>query len=345
MTTRSRRGPTAADAPCSSRAFAGIPQKKPSTTAAKPNPMTAIFRREVAIMLGSCPSDIRSMFPNGQVETLGMMERMSTTGLQETVQLKRIEGTQEMWVTRTEGGREWFPRSARVQKRLRGNEEEVEQDEDELDDEQERDGEEERTRRRSKRRTSTSQRDDDDDAEFETPVNATRRHSSSSTRSKAPRKKKTSTRRTAAAVDTDMTMIDENEQVDVFGPRGGNDEDEQGDETEREDGARERGSVDGKRTSKHVSTRRSKSKASSSSSGSSKRRTRSSSVAARAVLESEDNESAGGGDALAAQMTEDDLASLCGRVDNLDVQSSLDAESVTGGIPSLDDVTAPDSLK
>ncbi|KAK4046633.1 hypothetical protein OIV83_005916 [Microbotryomycetes sp. JL201] len=318
-------------------------KSKHATAAPKPCAMTMLFRREVATLLGAAPADIRSLHVGSGlgVEQLACFERVSTTGLQETVQLSRIQGTQDMWVTRTEGGREWFPRSGRVTKRVRGQAEDDDDDEPEpeeqiSDRDEEYHVEQERPRRRSKRRggvASANPRDGDDDCdEFETPAYRPSSSSSTRSRSKAPRKKKATSRR-SVAVENDMGMIDENEQLDVFGPR---DEDQdQGDETERDDNdsARERGSVHGKRTSKNVAGRR---KSKSSSSGlTSKRTTRSSGSCDDSTRST----------TMTIRMTEDDLASLCGRVDNLDVQSSVDAESVTGpAYVANDDVSVPADL-
>lgn len=84
--------------------------------------MTLLFRREVTSFLSTAPSQSINGAP---VEVLAAVERLSSSGLQSSVQLCRAG--EETWVTRTEGNREYFPRVGRVQKRVRGGEEEEEE--------------------------------------------------------------------------------------------------------------------------------------------------------------------------------------------------------------------------
>ncbi|GAA5937292.1 hypothetical protein JCM1841_006031 [Sporobolomyces salmonicolor] len=78
---------------------------------------TLLFRREVQSML-STPLALPSHLPaNASVEVLACLERLSTSGIQQSVQLCRAG--EEEWVTKTEGERTSFPRVARVQKRAR----------------------------------------------------------------------------------------------------------------------------------------------------------------------------------------------------------------------------------
>lgn len=84
----------------------------------KVDSMTLLFRREVQSLLGTTPTAA-----NGHpIEVVAAIERLSKSGLQQSVQLCRAG--EETWVTRTEGGREYFPRVGRVQKRVRDAEEE-----------------------------------------------------------------------------------------------------------------------------------------------------------------------------------------------------------------------------
>ena len=83
------------------------------TLAPKIDPMTLLFRNEVRSLLGNTPTS-RDGHP---IEVLAAIERLSASGLQQSVQLCRAG--EETWVTRTEGAREFFPRVGRVQKRAR----------------------------------------------------------------------------------------------------------------------------------------------------------------------------------------------------------------------------------
>lgn len=95
-------------------------------TVSKPDAMTTLFRREVTSLLSLPPPSTTpsGATPSTPIEVLAAIERISSGGMQQSVQLCR--SGEETWVTRTEGGREWFPRVGRVQKRVRGTEEDEE---------------------------------------------------------------------------------------------------------------------------------------------------------------------------------------------------------------------------
>ncbi|GAA5960352.1 hypothetical protein JCM21900_006541 [Sporobolomyces salmonicolor] len=96
---------------------------------------TLLFRREVQSML-STPLALPAPLPaNAPVEVVACLERLSTSGMQQSVQLCRAG--EEEWVTRTEGERAYFPRVARVQKRARAAAENEEDDAADQDTEQE----------------------------------------------------------------------------------------------------------------------------------------------------------------------------------------------------------------
>lgn len=330
--------------------------------------MTLLFRREVASMLSNPPP--RATVPRhlrhqagadlDSIELLAAIERISSNGLQQSVQLHRVGGDGgETWVTRTEGGREWFPRVGRVEKkRIRAvsdGEEEVSEVEEYQDDPRQaiperskdkdrskakdkarnkaqgkdrvrkkhkhRNDEQDKTSSRSKRSSRRHSDDDGDDQHMSTPTTdpATSADTTAIPIPNAPKRK--TRRETMSRRELDRDDLDQ---------------DDSGDETERE---RDNGSVRGKGKGKERAL------------GSPRMLTEepvpgpSSSVTARksntaVVATAEGTADLGRGKRRCAGRSEepplvkaeefaDDLASLCGRVNELDVWSNVgDGEPV-----------------
>ncbi|GAA5885519.1 hypothetical protein JCM16303_002241 [Sporobolomyces ruberrimus] len=193
-TTRSRSTATATRFPSSKRAVAAVPKSSP-----KPDAITLLFRREVQSLLSTPPALPSHIPADTPVEVLACVERISLSNVQQSVQL--CQAGAERWVTRTEGARHYFPRTGRVQKRLRGNEdEETETEPQESMEEDEEDGQDGLsggvTVRRKKSKRSHSRRET-----FETPNESERGQASSSSSSArrrdpvAPQKKKKHSRK------------------------------------------------------------------------------------------------------------------------------------------------------
>lgn len=139
MSTRSRRAAAAASANATSTAPPKSTTAQGRPMAPIPKSMLSLFRSEVASLLSTpmlLPPHLAGM-DGGKVEVLAAVERLSAGGMQQSVQLCRIaaEGAEEgdadewegeTWVTRTEGGRAYFPMTGRVQKRSRAVAEEPE---------------------------------------------------------------------------------------------------------------------------------------------------------------------------------------------------------------------------
>ncbi|GAA5979944.1 hypothetical protein JCM11641_007593 [Rhodosporidiobolus odoratus] len=118
-----------------SKSSSTVTKSKSSSKRAPPTGLDAsiaLFRSEVLSLLSApppVPAHIK-VKPSDQVEVLCGFERISSHGIQQSVQVCRVvpggsrtgsEG--ESWVTRMEGARNYFPRIARVQKRLRATDE------------------------------------------------------------------------------------------------------------------------------------------------------------------------------------------------------------------------------
>ncbi|GAA5854343.1 hypothetical protein JCM5353_008969 [Sporobolomyces roseus] len=183
--SRTTRSSAAIRFPSSKNAVATTP--KSSSSSSKPDAITLLFRREVQSLL-STPPTLPSHIPaNTPVEVVACVERLSLSGIQQSVQL--CQAGEETWVTRTEGARTYFPRTGRVQKRLRGSEEEMEQgDEEQMDEEV---VVESPTRKKKSKKTHSGRQ------ELETPDNYRGRGSATSSSSTfnrnvlaAPEKKK-----------------------------------------------------------------------------------------------------------------------------------------------------------
>lgn len=125
--SRTTRSSTAIRFPSIKNAVATTPK---SSSCSKPDAITLLFRREVQSLLSTPPSLPSHIPANTPVEVVACVERLSLSGIQQSVQL--CQAGEETWVTRTEGPRQYFPRAGRVQKRLRGNGD----DDDEGDNEQ-----------------------------------------------------------------------------------------------------------------------------------------------------------------------------------------------------------------
>ncbi|GAA5834946.1 hypothetical protein JCM3766R1_002049 [Sporobolomyces carnicolor] len=189
MPSSTRSSTSAIRFPSSKQAV--TPTTKSTSTASKPDAITLLFRREVQSLLSTPPALPSHVPADTPVEVVACVERLSLSGIQQSVQLCQAGG--ETWVTRTEGGRQYFPRAGRVQKRLRGPEEDHEETQDVEDGEdlaRERreapSGDATVRRKKSKRSDARSQ--------LETPANrASSSSQSSSSRRRtalAPKKKK-----------------------------------------------------------------------------------------------------------------------------------------------------------
>lgn len=333
------------------RPMAAKPRKSaPAATGAassKPSPMTLLFRREVASLLATAPPNISSdLLNNSDIELLAAIERISSSGQQQSVQLHRVGGERgETWVTRTEGGREWFPRVGRVEKkRVRAASESGSDGEGEgeaegagrdngpedMDVEGEEHEGEGTTPRASRKKSSTRderhKKKKTGDGQDQATPRATGPAGNSNDRSSrdapdAPRRK---SRHEAPSRRSTMTTRDYNN--------------DSGDETEREGSVRGRGSkgkqravVDAVLDDNVTARRRASKKASNSTSASSERGCTPEEFTA---MLSSGIEHFGRGKRRCAGRSEepagvvvktedfDDLASLCGRVGDLDVQSS-----------------------
>lgn len=99
--------------------------------------MVLLFRREVSSFLLTSPAGASQ----DSTVVLAAIERISSSGMQESVQLCENTTGDVRWVTRTEGKREFFPRVGRVKanKRVRDDDEA----ENEVVEEAEQEGEEE----------------------------------------------------------------------------------------------------------------------------------------------------------------------------------------------------------
>ncbi|KAK4052260.1 hypothetical protein OIO90_004482 [Microbotryomycetes sp. JL221] len=350
--TRTRRSTTTTSTN-DTRRFASMPTSKSRhTTAAtsrQSQNMTTLFRQEVATLLSSAPVDLlkrynhssSSVYSNESlIQQLACFERVSTSGLQETVQLSQLKGTNEMWVTRTEGGKEWFPRLGRVTKRVR----EVDQDDQHSDDDRYDDGDdveqdqniESTTNRHQQRRRKTNHqtnkdkvRDDDVDIEFverrKTKQSNRRRHRHEQENDEddddtmmdtMTMKQKRRSNRNRSHVNDTMESIDEDDgNLTVR-------EEEDDDDNERVEKRRPSGAGHTKRSSVNKTT-------------TTKRSTRTSRRAASVVAQSDDDHDTNRPLQVEPSLTEDDLTSLCGRVDNLDVESQLDSTESTADAAAL----------
>lgn len=113
-----------------------IPGSNAPAPIPKVDPIIALFRRECAHMLQTpllpptLSAEAHNALVNQPIEVLAAMERISTNGSQQSVQICRVGGdTGETWVTRTEGERRFFPVVGRVSKRGRSPPPVEEQDE------------------------------------------------------------------------------------------------------------------------------------------------------------------------------------------------------------------------
>ncbi|GAA5899285.1 transcriptional repressor WHI5 [Sporobolomyces salmoneus] len=189
MPSTTRSSTSAIRFPSSKQAIAPTSKSNSSSTS-KPDAITLLFRREVQSLLSTPPALPSHIPANTPVEVVACVERLSLSGIQQSVQL--CQAGDETWVTRTEGARQYFPRAGRVQKRLRGNDEDVEEEErggvEQTRERVEEDGTDGVTVRRKKSRKSHSRPN-------ETPPNPTSSSSSSSSSRRrrspaAPQKKK-----------------------------------------------------------------------------------------------------------------------------------------------------------
>lgn len=175
--SRTTRSSAAIRFPSSKNALATTPKSSSSSsTSSKPDAITLLFRREVQSLL-STPPTLPSHIPaNTPVEVVACVERLSLSGIQQSVQL--CQAGEETWVTRTEGARQYFPRAGRVQKRLRGTEEMEQEDEEQMDEEV---AVESPTRKKKSKKSHSSRQD------LETPDNDRGRGIATSTSSTSKR--------------------------------------------------------------------------------------------------------------------------------------------------------------
>ncbi|GAA6011705.1 hypothetical protein JCM11491_000723 [Sporobolomyces phaffii] len=200
-------------------ATAKKPSPSSSSSASKPDAITLLFRREVQSLLSTVPALPSHVAPDAPVHVVACVERLSLSGIQQSVQL--CQAGDETWVTRTEGARQYFPRAGRVQKRLRGAADDPTHDDDDVEAEAEvepgadRDEDERVTIRKKKSKKSHR-------ASFETPraarplsspssssLSSSRRRSSDPTR--APHKKAREPRRVRRDRDDDDDEYDDDD--------------------------------------------------------------------------------------------------------------------------------------
>ncbi|GAA5895729.1 hypothetical protein JCM5296_007407 [Sporobolomyces johnsonii] len=144
---------------------------------------TMLFRREVQAMLSTPPASPSHIPANTSVRVVASIERLSGSGMQESVQL--CKAGEEEWVTRTEGERSYFPRVGRVQKRVRAA---VEDEEDEDDDEEDFEDTPVRPKKKSPSRRSARRHGADHDSEPETPIASSSRKAGPASPKKKQRK-------------------------------------------------------------------------------------------------------------------------------------------------------------
>ncbi|GAA6019352.1 hypothetical protein JCM10207_001268 [Rhodosporidiobolus poonsookiae] len=258
----------------------------------------ALFRSEGLALLSAPPPvpsyiDLR---PADQVQVLAAIERVTSRGLQQSVQLCQISGTGgsqgESWVTRTEGGRSYFPRVAQIKKRMRA----VREDADEEDGDEEDGDEEEEQREREQ-------------AEERTPFGSAKKKArtstasaSSSRKDKAPDAPRKPTRASASSPSTSRHRSRRNP-ADRDDPASDDEDDGATTATEESHLAQ-----------RHGGTRRVAPLGSASGSGSRVRRSarhRSKEHEARRVKQEET----------------DELASLCGGIDGMGVRSTVEPDT------------------
>ncbi|GAA6058736.1 hypothetical protein JCM10212_003424 [Sporobolomyces blumeae] len=284
--------------------FASSKTAVAAKSSSKPDPITLLFRREVQSLLATPPCLPSHVPADTPVEVVACVERLSLSGIQQSVQLCQAGG--ETWVTRTEGARQYFPRAGRVQKRLRGGDDEA--------DEEARDGDEHEmieadsstsSRKKSKKKARKGHHDQVERDEIETPVGSTtssRRHKAVPAAPLKHKRHRRSSRRIHEHDGDDAEFDDgastETEGSYLAGTRGVRSPamltsiDEEREQTQFGRGQRRcfgRANL-------------------------SQRGTPTEDVAGRTKVKSEADES-------------DDLASLCGRVGDLEFRSTVDPES------------------
>ncbi|GAA5893084.1 hypothetical protein JCM6882_003882 [Rhodosporidiobolus microsporus] len=137
--------------------------KSKSKAVAKPaasslTEMTALFRSQIRELVAApppVPSHIK-LASTDSIQILSQWERVSSRGVQQSVVMSQVarkghpDEVGEMWITRTEGDKTFFPRTERVKKRLRSVQESDEEDAAMIDDV------EEATPAKSSRKTTSS---------------------------------------------------------------------------------------------------------------------------------------------------------------------------------------------
>lgn len=290
-----------------------------NTVTPRLNPMVAAFRREVVSMLNTPPPLPRHLahLSKGKVEVLAAFERISFHGeQQQSAQLCRVGGDDgEMWVTRTEGKRYYFPNAGRVNKRARealNDEEDVAPTDEEGPRDMDVEGEEQETptarraRARAHRRNPRTVEQDDPPSEGwfpqhnnadETPAHASTSRARNSAAPNAPKKTRRAPRSSQRDLDDDSSFQHD---------------DEEGNETEREGSSRRAAAVKKSKMGKSKASTSANANAEASGSGSGSGARRSARRAARdlpAVTREEE-------DVFTAkrEQTVDDLDSLCGGI-------------------------------
>ncbi|ORY59902.1 hypothetical protein BCR35DRAFT_326789 [Leucosporidium creatinivorum] len=328
-----------------STAAAHVP---PPTTAVTPrlNPMVAAFRREVISMLNTPPPLPRHLahLAKEKVEVVAAFERISLHGeQQQSAQLCRVGGEDgEMWVTRTEGERYYFPNAGRVNKRAR----EVQNEGDDYvtaDGEGSRDmdveGEEQETptarraRARAHRRNPRGNVEQDDPSsegwfpqhdENETPAHASTSRTRNTAAPNAPKKARRAPRSSQRDLDADADQYEFDE----------------GEETEREGAGRRAGpSKKSKKGKSKASTSATNAEASGSGAGARRSARRAARDSPATAGQQEDVFVA------KREQTVDDLDSLCGGFGGFELGSSI-AGSVAPELSSASfDFASPEDIK
>ncbi|GAA5956431.1 hypothetical protein JCM3765_005660 [Sporobolomyces pararoseus] len=273
-----------------------------SSSSSKPDAITLLFRREVQSLLSTAPALPSHIPADTPVEVVACVERLSLSGIQQSVQL--CQAGDETWVTRTEGARHYFPRAGRVQKRLRGTEEE---NEDEQEGARGHEMDEEVAARGKKSKKSHSRRRAQ---EYETP-NITSSSTPRRPSPAAPLKKKKHHR---------SRRVREEREEGEEGPAGGEDfDDGASTETEGSHLARTRGP---RNPGMLISIGEENIQAAQLGRGQRRCAGRNTTPQARNSTTTEE----GVGYNIKSEEA-DDLASLCGRVDGLEFRSTVDPDS------------------
>ncbi|GAA5923520.1 uncharacterized protein JCM15063_003674 [Sporobolomyces koalae] len=210
-TTRTTRSSSGAIRRFPSSKSAVTSAARQKSTSSKPDAITLLFRREVQSLLSTAPALPSHIPADTPVEVVACVERLSLSGIQQSVQL--CQAGDETWVTRTEGARQYFPRAGRVQKRLRGNDDE--DDGNERDEEDQDTGRERAQLEPADKRAKKSRKRDSVRLPVETPINqeSSRSATSSARRRGSPsapdRKKKRDYRRSRRDHNNEMPDFDD----------------------------------------------------------------------------------------------------------------------------------------